>query len=147
VRGRTSAPWVGRATGALRPSLSSRQVRDPLGTLAEAYGVQRDFYQVGHAIRDKCFPDWPPHGGVDREGSAVGQVVGLLIQDGRLLARLYRDSPLRKHQQKFVAGTTDSWRPDLPSGEVAERVYSEIRWSLTRLDQTTPSAGEQNGST
>jgi hypothetical protein len=122
---------------ASRPSLSSRQVRDPLGTLAEAYGVQRDFYEVVHAIRDRCFPDWQANGGPDREGSAVGQVVGVLIQDGRFLARVYRGSPLPKHQQKFVTRATDIWRRDLPSGEVAERVYSDIRSSLAGLNEPT----------
>jgi hypothetical protein len=117
-----------------RPSLTPQQVRDPLGTLAEAYGVPRGFPQVVDAIRDKCFPDRQTSTGFDREGSAVGQVVGVLIMDGRMLARVYRGTPLPKRQKNFVTKTTDTWRRDLPSGELAEMLYSEIRSSLARLN-------------
>jgi hypothetical protein len=105
-----------------------------LRTLAEAYGVPRGFPQVVDAIRDRCFPDRQTSTGFDREGSAVGQVVGVLIQDGRMLGRVYRETPLPERQQEFVTKTTDIWCRDLPSGEFAEGVYSEIRSSLARLN-------------
>jgi hypothetical protein len=121
-----------------RPSLSSEQVRDPIGTLARAYGVERGLNPVGVAIAQRIYPDdryvvWdrdhPLH--VKAEWRAVFQILALLAQDGRLLARVFRSSQLPKPQRKWLPRMVAACGSEIEPEALIERVFAEIRSALT----------------
>ncbi len=90
-----------------RPSLSSEQVRDPIGTLALAYGVERDLNPVGIAIAQRLYPDdryfvWDRDHPLlaKAEWRPVFHILPLLARDGRYLARVFRGSQLPKPERR-----------------------------------------------
>jgi hypothetical protein len=121
-----------------RPSLSREQVRDPIGTLALAYGVKRDRSAVEIAIAQRLYPDdryvvWDRDHPVQfkAEWKAVFYIVTRLAWDGRNLARVFRGSQLPKpeHQglTKVVAACGSEIEPEI----LIEQVFAEIRSALT----------------
>jgi hypothetical protein len=123
-----------------RPSLSSEQVRDPMGTLALAYGVERGLNPVGIAIAQRLYPDdrrvvWDRDHPlqIKAEWQAVFQIVALLAQDGRYLARVFRGSQLPKVQRKGLTKMVAAWRWEFEPEALIEQVFAEIRSALTSL--------------
>jgi hypothetical protein len=138
-----------------RPSLSSEQVRDPVGTLALAYGVTRDRNPVWVAVAQKLYPDdryvvWdkdhPLALQIRAEWRAVEEIVLLLTQDGRYLARVLRRSPLPKPQRNWVHRVAAACGSDIPPEELIEQVFAEIRSALmpyarAPVGRNTPGTG------
>jgi hypothetical protein len=117
-----------------RPSLSSEQVRDPLGTLALAYGVERHQNAVWVAIAQRLYPDdryvvWDKEHPLEvkAEWRALGLILAILEEDGRFLARVVRGSqlpkPLPKHFKQLAAGCAPDTQPEV----FIEQIFSEIR--------------------
>ena len=117
-----------------RPSLSRQQVRDPLGTLALAYGVERDQNAVWFAIAQRLYPDdryvvWDkgPPVEVKAEWRALLLILAILEEDGRYLARVVRGSQLpkglRKHVNQLAAGCAPYTQPEM----FIDQIFAEIR--------------------
>lgn len=79
-----------------RPSLSTSQIRDPIGTLAAAYAVGRDF-----GVVEVAFSRVGTKSGVGSpDYVAVFQVLGIIAEDGQNLGRSIEevgsDGPFRR---------------------------------------------------
>ena len=115
-----------------RKSLSAEQIRDPLGTLAVAYGVQRDFSQVVAAIIERLpievsSLEW------QASFRAVSQLVFVVIRDGRNLGRIYRGSPVAQESRKSLTKMVALNDPPLTAEPFLEMVCSDIRSALGGL--------------
>jgi hypothetical protein len=106
--------------------------------LALAYGVQRDLNPVGVAIAQRLYPDdryvvWDKDHPLQlkTEWRAVFQIVALLIQDGRYLARVLRGSRLPKPTGKSLTKMVAAWKSEIPPETLIEQVFAEIRTALT----------------
>jgi hypothetical protein len=121
-----------------RPTLSSEQVRDPIGTLALAYGIERGLHPVGVVIAQKICPDdryvvWDKDHPIQikAEWSAVFHVLALLARDGRYLARVFRGSPLPKAERKGLTKMVAACGSEMQPESLIEQVFAEIRSVLT----------------
>jgi hypothetical protein len=121
-----------------RPSLSSKQVRDPLGTLALAYGVKRDLNPVGVAIAQRLYPDdryvvWDRDHPlqVKAEWRSVFHILAQVTRDGRYLARVFRSSQLPKAQRKGLTKMVAACGSEIEPEILIEQVFAEIRPALT----------------
>ena len=119
-----------------RPSLSIEQIRDPLGTLAIAYGVNRGLNPVGAAIAQRLYPDnryvvWDKDHPIQvkAEWRAVFQIVALVTRDGRYLARVLRGSQLPKPTRKFLTRMVAASPSEEPEALI-EQIFAEIRAAL-----------------
>jgi hypothetical protein len=129
---------AGGVNAELRPSLSIEQVRDPLGTLALAYGVKRDRNPVRVAIAQRLYPDdryvvWDRDHPlqVKAEWRAVSHILAQLTRDGRYLARVFRGSQLPKAQRQGLTKMVAACGSEIESEILIEQVFAEIRSALT----------------
>lgn len=119
-----------------RPSLSPDQIRDPIGTLANAYGVERDMQAVTRAIALRAFPQAEPKGyfpddfTIPNEWGAVSQMVAVFAQDGRNLGRVFRSSPLPRPYRQTARRMVSCYVGDEDADGFIEIVATEIRSSL-----------------
>jgi hypothetical protein len=112
-----------------RKSLSTAQISDPLGTLAAAYGVEREFDHVVAAIAGRLPADVGGLG-FDAQFGVVAGLVFMVLRDGGDLGRIYRGSPLAKPNgpmlMKSLAFRFGSEAADL----VVDAACREIRSAL-----------------
>lgn len=113
-----------------RPSLTRSQIRDPLGTLSVAYGVERSFSDVVEQILSRAFLDTKGIAGRLPETQTAAQIVAFVLQDGRFLGRLYRGGSLPQPWHKGALHMAAGSGSALPSAEVVQRVYNNIRTTL-----------------
>jgi hypothetical protein len=116
-----------------KPSLSRGQIADPVGTLAAAYGVQRDLGQVVdvavHRIGGKTGPASPDY-------IAVGQVLGVIAQDGRNLGRVYRGSPIGPPiPQKSILQMISALPLSRPADVFLDDLLNDMRTALAEAAQ------------
>jgi hypothetical protein len=112
-----------------RPSLSPQQIRDPLGTLAAAYGVSPDLSEVAAVVSQRLPADLVP-GGSEALGVTVTAIVAAIVLDGRNLGRIYRGSPLVKPAQRAIKPSLDFYVGAGAAEQFLEMVCQEIRTSL-----------------
>ncbi|HEY5252965.1 MAG TPA: hypothetical protein VIJ09_14965 [Acidimicrobiales bacterium] len=131
-----SVEFPGDAPRMRRRSLSAEQIRDPLGTLATAYGVERDLSHVAAAIVERL-PDDDGNIGRGAQFTAVAGIVFFAAGDGRNLGRIYRGSPVAKPLRKALMGSVAFVVRPVPPEQFVEMVFREIRSALGSGDETS----------
>jgi hypothetical protein len=112
-----------------RRSLSAEQIRDPLGTLATAYGVPPDLSDVAAAISKRLPADLVP-GGWEASFPPVAGIVFVVLRDGRNLGRIYRGSPLAKTARMTIKPSLNFYVGSDAADGFVETVCAEIRSAL-----------------